>query len=84
MGNENKDKFWFHAKIYGIGWGWPVEWQGWVVVLICILFMIIGSFFLTCLTPDFSRSYLKGTPAVNTALKRTGKGRNFFNQYSLA
>jgi hypothetical protein len=29
---EEKD-IWFPAKKYGIGWGFPVTWQGWVVSL---------------------------------------------------
>jgi len=86
MGSENKDQFWFPAKTYGAGWGWLGTWQGWVVVLILIyiLLMIIGSFLLARLTPDFLKSYIKWTHSLNTALKRTGKGRHFFNQYSLA
>jgi len=56
MGSENKDKFWSHTKVYGNGWGWHVAWQGLVVVLIYILLMIIGSFLLARLTPDFLRS----------------------------
>ena len=26
-------KLWFPAKRYGYGWGFPVAWQGWVVLL---------------------------------------------------
>lgn len=24
------NRFWFHAKRFGIGWGPPATWQGWV------------------------------------------------------
>ena len=33
--SENR-KIWFPAKTYGWGWGPPVCWQGWVVLLIFI------------------------------------------------
>ena len=31
---SDDDKFWFHAKTYGWGWGLPARWQGWVVLVI--------------------------------------------------
>jgi len=43
---ENKD-IWFPAKRYGIGWGFPVTWQGWVVSLSFLLIVLGGSFTLT-------------------------------------
>jgi len=43
---EQKD-IWFPAKRHGIGWGLPVKWQGWVVLLLYALFLIIGAVFLT-------------------------------------
>lgn len=27
------DSIWFPAKKYGWGWGFPVAWQGWVVLV---------------------------------------------------
>jgi len=32
--NESKPPYWFAAKRYGYGWGWPVTWQGWVFLLV--------------------------------------------------
>jgi hypothetical protein len=32
---------WFAAKRYGWGWGLPVAWQGWVVLLVWMA-MVIG------------------------------------------
>lgn len=32
MEKENPE-IWFPAKIYGWGWGIPVKWQGWVVLV---------------------------------------------------
>lgn len=34
--------YWFPAKTYGWGWGLPVTWQGWLVLLTYTLSMIIA------------------------------------------
>jgi len=46
MKEENKD-IWFPSKKYGYGWGLPVTWQGWVVLLSYLLLIVGGSFTLT-------------------------------------
>ena len=30
---DGHEKYWFPAKRYGIGWGLPACWQGWVVLV---------------------------------------------------
>lgn len=36
---NNPNKYWFRAKLYG--WGWtPGRWQGWVVILAFIGFVV--------------------------------------------
>lgn len=30
---EVDTNLWFPPKRYGYGWGWPVAWQGWAVLL---------------------------------------------------
>jgi hypothetical protein len=42
MTKEKRD-FWFPAKKYGFGWGAPITWQGWVVLLVYLLLIIVGS-----------------------------------------
>lgn len=38
---DNPKGLWFKRKLYG--WGWiPVKWQGWMVVVIGIAFVIAG------------------------------------------
>ena len=32
-------KPWFRAKKYGLGWGLPVTWQGWVVLIAYLVFI---------------------------------------------
>lgn len=37
------NKFWFPAKKYGFGWGPPICWQGWVVVVAYVVLLVIGA-----------------------------------------
>ncbi len=39
---KSKNDYWFPAKKYGFGWGLPVKWQGWVVVLIYFVLITAG------------------------------------------
>lgn len=36
------DGWWFPAKRYGWGWGLPVSWQGWVVVIVWFAVFFAG------------------------------------------
>jgi len=40
---KDKKKIWFPAKKYGFGWGFPITWQGWTVLLSYILLILVGS-----------------------------------------
>lgn len=46
-----KDKAWFPAKAGGYGWGLPSRWQGWVVLLLYIMALIIGGVFIPKIDP---------------------------------
>lgn len=37
---------WFPAKRYGWGWGPPVAWQGWVVLIVWVLLLAGGLLWL--------------------------------------
>ena len=40
---DNPQGYWFKAKVYG--WGWtPAKWQGWVLILIYLLFVLFFAF----------------------------------------
>ena len=39
---KNDKDYWFPAKTFGWGWGLPVRWQGWVVMVSYILFLLLG------------------------------------------
>ena len=36
---------WFPAKQYGWGWGPPTVWQGWLVLLVYIVLLVLGTVF---------------------------------------
>jgi hypothetical protein len=42
--NETQHDFWFPAKRYGWGWGPPVKWQGWFVILTYLGSLIAAGF----------------------------------------
>jgi hypothetical protein len=42
MSSAGTPKYWFPAKRYGWGWGPPSTWQGWVVLLIYLTFVLGG------------------------------------------
>jgi len=35
-------KYWFPAKRHGWGWGFPVTWQGWAVLVVYLVLIIGG------------------------------------------
>jgi len=37
-------QFWFPAKRYGWGWGPPIAWQGWAVLVAFFLLLLAGAF----------------------------------------
>jgi hypothetical protein len=39
---RSKPQYWFPVKRYGWGWGLPVRWQGWVVLLLYFTLIYIG------------------------------------------
>ena len=38
------NQYWFPAKRYGWGWGPPITWQGWLVLIACLLSLLLGVF----------------------------------------
>ena len=40
------ERYWFPAKRFGWGWGFPVTWQGWVALLVyVVLLCLVTRFF---------------------------------------
>lgn len=42
----DRPRYWFPAKRYGWGWGLPATWQGWIVLLAWLAFLISVGIFL--------------------------------------
>ena len=40
---EDEQTYWFPAKRYGWGWGLPTAWQGWVVMAVFALLLLVGA-----------------------------------------
>lgn len=39
---QTQKKYWFPAKKYGYGWGMPITWQGWAVVVSYLVLIVAG------------------------------------------
>ena len=39
---KEERRFWFPQKTYGWGWGLPVRWQGWVVLVGYLALQYVG------------------------------------------
>jgi hypothetical protein len=37
-----QSRYWFPAKRYGWGWGFPATWQGWLVFAVFLLLVMAG------------------------------------------
>jgi hypothetical protein len=44
LGMESAPRYWFRAKRYGLGWGLPLTWQGWVVLALFVVLLMAGNF----------------------------------------
>jgi hypothetical protein len=39
---EPAPRYWFRAKTYGWGWGLPLRWQGWAVLVVFVVLLVLG------------------------------------------
>jgi hypothetical protein len=60
-----ESEYWFRAKKYGWGWGLPLKWQGWVVLIAFFVLLVAGNVWL--LSPTKSPLLFMGYMAVLTA-----------------
>lgn len=42
MQQPEEREYWFPAKRYGWGWGFPCKWQGWAVIAVYVALVIAG------------------------------------------
>lgn len=66
MPSADTPKYWFPAKRYGWGWGFPTAWQGWVVLL-AYLALVLGGIPLVLLSKG-SGAYFAYVAAVTALL----------------
>ena len=58
-------EIWFPAKKYGYGWGFPVRWQGWVVIALYGAAVAAGvKWFTSSKTPLYFTAYMIGISAA--------------------
>jgi hypothetical protein len=43
---NNEQRYWFPAKRYGWGWGPPTTWQGWTVMIVWLVVLLIAGLVL--------------------------------------
>ena len=41
-----RDQYWFPARRFGLGWGFPTRWQGWLVFAAYFGLFVLGVVFL--------------------------------------
>jgi hypothetical protein len=63
--DPKKQDIWFPAKRYGWGWGLPVRWQGWLVLLTYGALMVLAA---VLLSPEQQPVIHVASVAVLTAL----------------
>ena len=66
---ERNERYWFPAKRYGWGWGFPTRWQGWLVLaLYGAAIAAAAAVFSPSLTPGRFAAYLVGLTCVLVAV----------------
>ena len=84
----NPPPYWFPAKRYGWGWGIPNVWQGWVVMALFFILVLVGAFTLlpkygslafvayaACLCAGLvAVCWIKGEPPSWRSDRRSGPG----------
>lgn len=43
-------EYWFPAKRYGWGWGFPRRWEGWVAIAIFLGLLVVGNIVVRSVT----------------------------------
>jgi hypothetical protein len=58
-------RYWFPAKRYGWGWGFPHAWQGWVVIALYVALIAAGGAFVSpSRQPGLYAAWLVGLTVV--------------------
>ena len=51
---EIEGAYWFPAKRYGWGWGLPCAWQGWLVLAVYAVLILVGAFLFPPVAQHYS------------------------------
>jgi hypothetical protein len=49
---QSDPEYWFPAKRYGWGWGFPITWQGWVVLALFLGLIVGGALLFRVVAPQ--------------------------------
>ena len=60
MSEDKNEDYWFPAKKYGWGWGFPCKRQGWIVMILYIGLMTLASFII----PPRENDYIEFTITI--------------------
>jgi len=64
---DNPNGYWFKRKLYG--WGWiPAKWQGWAVILLFLVIILLDSFSLGQNPTDSQVSWFMSTLILSMIL----------------
>jgi hypothetical protein len=59
-----KNHYWFRAKRFGLGWGLPCSWQGWVFFLIWLAMLVVAAVRLVPRRPLVFTLFLAGMTLI--------------------
>jgi hypothetical protein len=66
---DTRPRYWFPAKTFGWGWGLPVTWQGWLVLLSYLALVLASiSFIRPALHPLVFAACIAALTAVLTII----------------
>jgi len=71
--NTDQKNYWFPAKKYGFGWGFPIAWQGWVVFVIYLLVVLGASILLSPSSLIYSLVIIFATVILILIMIKTGE-----------
>ena len=66
---SRQPRYWFPAKRYGWGWGFPTTWKGWAVMGVYVALVALGAFYVSASTrPALFAAYVIALSALLVAV----------------
>lgn len=66
--DRTEPRYWFLAKRYGWGWGFPVTWEGWLVLGSWFALVLLGARHILPESPVLFFGLLAGLSAILVAI----------------